>query len=226
MDVSLNQRTYENFKRDILTLSFKPGEPVSANRIAERYNVSRTPAREALVRLQDEGMVDIYPQSGSVVSKIKKERILQEWFVRRSLELGMIDSFFDRVCENDITEMKETLKQMEKIGNKPRTHESAYEYICSDDRFHGIMYRAAGEKLASRIIENMLPNYRRMRLLVDLDDVNMNRTVGEHRQLIKLASERRREEYREFLTGHLGHIVRDIELLRENFPDMFDGEEQ
>ena len=51
MGYSLNNKTYDNLKRDIMTLALMPGEPVSAAKIAERYDVSRTPAREALVKL-------------------------------------------------------------------------------------------------------------------------------------------------------------------------------
>lgn len=226
MDISLNQQTYEQFKRDIMTFAFKPGELVSAQKVAEHYNVSRTPAREALVRLQDEGMVDIYPQSRSVISRIKTVRIRQEWFVRRSLELGMVDRFFDNVSEHDMMEMRKAALEMEKLGMEPRTHTTSYEYICCDDRFHAIMYRATGEGLAARIIENMLPNYRRMRILVDFEDANKDRTVNEHKHLVTLIERREKEAYREFLTMHLGHILSDVEKLRADFPDMFESENE
>ena len=70
MTNSLNQQTYDLFRKDIMTFSLKPGESVSAAKIADRYHVSRTPAREALVKLETEGLVDIYPQSKSLISKI------------------------------------------------------------------------------------------------------------------------------------------------------------
>lgn len=222
MDTSLNQQTYERLKKDILTFALKPGEPVSAQRIAERYEVSRTPAREALVRLQDEGMVDIFPQSRSVISKIKRDRIYQEWFVRKSLELGMVDSFFDRVKKSDIKEMKEAVKQLSKLGDHPRTHETSYEYLKCDDHFHAIMYRVTGEELAANIIENTLSDYRRVRLLVDLDNVNKDRTVDDHERLIKLLTENDREGYRKLLTEHLSHIIDDMRNLHEQVPEMFE----
>ena len=93
MDVSLNQQTYDLLKRDIMTFNLMPGEPVSAAKIAERYQVSRTPAREALVKLETEGLIDIFPQSKSVVSKINITRAKQEWFVRKTLELGWLIHF-------------------------------------------------------------------------------------------------------------------------------------
>ncbi|MBR5766531.1 MAG: GntR family transcriptional regulator, partial [Lachnospiraceae bacterium] len=77
MGNSLNTQTYENLKRDIMTLALMPGEPVSAAKIAERYNVSRTPAREAIVKLESEALIDIYPQSGSVISRIDVNRAEQ-----------------------------------------------------------------------------------------------------------------------------------------------------
>ena len=99
MDKSLNQQTYDRCRKDIMTFALKPGEPVSAAKLAERYNVSRTPAREALVRLQSEGMVDIFPQSKSMISKIDITRARQEWFIRKTLEIAMTDAFFENVTQ-------------------------------------------------------------------------------------------------------------------------------
>ncbi len=221
MDTSLNKQTYDRLKKDILTFSLKPGEPVSAQRIAERYEVSRTPAREALVRLQDEGLVDIYPQSKSVISLINENRIRQEWFVRKTLELGMVDAFFERVKDEDIREMQEAVRQLSMIGGSPRTHETSFEYIKWDDRFHAITYRVAGEELAASIIEETLLNYRRVRLLVDLDNIKKDRTVADHEKLIKLVEAKDREGYRVLLNDHLSHIKDDMKFLNEQFPDIF-----
>ena len=209
-------------KKDILTFALKPGDPVSAHKIADRYEVSRTPAREALVRLQDEGLVDIYPQSGSVISKIRGELIRQEWFVRKSLELSMVDSFFEKVRPSDIEEMRASIRQMAKLGDMPRTHESSYEYLRSDDCFHEITYRVAGEKLAAEIMARNLLNYRRVRLLADLDNDNKDRTVDDHWRLVGYVEENKREEYRNFLDKHLSHIEGDMQNIRKNFPEMFE----
>ncbi|MCR4739083.1 MAG: GntR family transcriptional regulator [Lachnospiraceae bacterium] len=224
MDISLNQITYERLKKDIMTLALKPGEPVSASKIATRYGVSRTPAREALVRLQDEGMVDIYPQSKSEISKIKVGRIKQEWFVRKSLEMGMVDSFFEGVTEDDLNRMRECVKRLETLGMTPRDHESAYEYIQRDDEFHRITHLAAGKSLAADIISNTLPNYRRLRLLIDLENANKDRTINDHLKLVMFAEKGQKEEYRDFLKEHLSHIIKDMSDMKEQFPDMFEEE--
>jgi len=82
MDKSLNQETYNRLKREILTFVLKPGESVSAAKLADRYQVSRTPVREELVKLETEGMVHIFPQSKTVISRINVHRVRQEWFIR------------------------------------------------------------------------------------------------------------------------------------------------
>lgn len=222
MTVSLNQHTYEVFKKDIMTFSLKPGEPVSAAKIAERYAVSRTPAREALVKLQTEGLVEIYPQSKSVISKIKPDRIRQEWFVRRTLELGMVDAFFKRVSAEDIQEMETCVRKMEKVGEGPKTHDTSYEYLCMDNAFHAVMYRVAEENLAAEIINNSMVHYNRVRLLIDLEETNKDRTIAEHNLLIRLVAEKECKKYRERLEEHLGHVFEDIEEYRHQMPDLFE----
>lgn len=222
MTVSLNQHTYDMLKKDIMTFALKPGEPVSAAKIAERYSVSRTPAREALVKLQTEGLVEIYPQSKSIISKIKPERIRQEWFVRRTLEMGMVDAFFEHVTAEDIAEMKKYVRELEKAAEGPISHEASYEYLRLDNTFHAVTYRVAGENLAAEIISNSMVHYNRVRLLIDLEEANRGRTVADHNQLIKYVSEGERGIYKELLGEHMGHVFEDIEACKQQMPDIFE----
>jgi len=207
---SLNQQTYERLKRDIMTFALKPGEPVSAAKIAERYNVSRTPAREALVKLETEGLIDIYPQSMSVISKIDVDRFKQEWFIRTTLEMGMVDKLFDRVKESDTLKMRAFCRKMEEVAETAITHESAYEYLRNDNEFHAMTYHIAGEHLAAELISNTMAHYNRIRLLIDLDNYYQGRTVSTHEQLIQHIENREKEAYRELLRKHLDYITTDI----------------
>ena len=223
MDKSLNQQTYDRLKKEIMTFALSPGEPISAAKIAERYQVSRTPAREAIVKLESEGLIDIYPQSKSVVSKINIARANQEWFVRRSLELGMVDAFFDQVKQEDIDEMKSYANQLSVIGGRRMSPEEAYEYLKADNMFHMVTYRVAKEDLASEIISNMMVHYNHIRLLMDLADNNKNRTVADHASLIECVERNDREGYRAYLIRHLGHIISDIEIMGKVKPELFEN---
>ena len=222
MDKSLNQQTYDRCRKDIMTFALKPGEPVSAAKLAERYNVSRTPAREALVRLQSEGMVDIFPQSKSMISKIDITRARQEWFIRKTLEIAMTDAFFENVTQKDIEEMKKYARVCERIGEQPRNHETSYEYLINDNKFHAVTYYVAGEALAAEIIGSTMAHYSRVRLLVDLDNENKDRTVADHEDLIRLIEAGDKEGYRAALGKHLGRVIGDIELMNKQAPHLFD----
>lgn len=221
MNSSLNQLTYDYLKKDIMTFSLKPGEPVSAAKIAERYNVSRTPAREALVKLEIEGLVDIYPKSKSVISKIDIERAKQEWFIRKTLEMGMVDDLFNRIRQSDILEMRAFSRKMIEISQGEKTHDTVYEYLLSDNQFHALTYNIAGQKLSAVMIANTMAHYSRIRILTDLDKYYQDRTVNTHEQLIDLLEDNNREGYRALLEKHLDYIIDDIEDMRVANPDLF-----
>lgn len=205
-----------------MTFALKPGEPVSAAKLAERYHVSRTPAREALVRLQAEGMVDIFPQSKSMISKINVARARQEWFIRNTLEIAMTDAFFCNVTADDIEEMRQYAHLCKRIGEQPRDHETSYEYLDSDNKFHAVTYRVAGETLAAEIISSTMAHYSRIRLLADLDNRKKDRTLADHEELIRLVEAGDKEGYRAALTKHLGRVIGDIEQMSMQAPELFD----
>lgn len=221
MDNSLNQSTYDRFKKDILMFALKPGDTVSAAKIADRYDVSRTPAREALVRLETEGLVDIIPQSKSVISKIDLDKARQEWFIRYSLELGMVDKFFANVTPPDIEEMKRHNKEMDELAKQPNTHENCYLYQMADNAFHAVTYRASGEHMAANVIAGNMAHYSRIRFLTEVDNAYQERTLTGHERLIELVEKKDKEGYKLALEEHLNHILKDIPDMKKIFPEYF-----
>ncbi|MCR4691437.1 MAG: GntR family transcriptional regulator [Lachnospiraceae bacterium] len=221
MSISLNSQTYDNLKRDIMTLELPPGEPVSAAKIADRYQVSRTPAREALVKLETEGLVEIYPQSASVISKIDSQRAKQEWFIRRTLELGVVDSLFENVKKADIQKMRSYARMMEDLAVDTRDSEMAYEYLMCDNAFHAVTYYVAGQNLAGQIVQNTMAHYNRVRILADIGSSLKKRTTTAHQKLIKCIEKKDKEGYRTLLMQHLGYFEEDIKNIEAANPSMF-----
>jgi DNA-binding GntR family transcriptional regulator len=221
MSESLNAQTYENLKRDIMTLELMPGEVLSAAKIADRYNVSRTPAREALVRLETEGLVEIYPQVGSVVSRIDEDRARQEWFVRRALEMGVVDGLFDNVSENDIGRMRDYCRMMEAASGEMNDPSKAYDYLRYDNEFHAVTYYVAGQKLAAELVANTMAHYNRIRFLIIMEKPFNDRTLESHDQLVRSIGTRDKETYRKLLHEHIWFFEKDIEEIKRGRPEMF-----
>lgn len=223
MDKSLNQETYNKLKRDILTFALKPGEYVSAAKLADRYQVSRTPAREALVKLETEGMVDIYPQSRTVISKINVHRVRDEWFVRKMLEIAMVDPFFEKMTDRDLELMRAYNNELSRLTEQKKETGDGYDYLGYDNDFHGVSYMVANQRLSATIIYSMTAHYNRLRMLIDRDEVSKKRILAEHEALMECAIKRDKNGYRKILSDHLTHIVGDIETVREQYPDYFEG---
>jgi len=222
MDKSLNQETYNRLKKEILTFVLKPGDSVSAAKLAERYQVSRTPVREALVKLETEGMVHIFPQSRTVISRINIHRVRQEWFIRKTLELGMTDVLFKKIKDQDLDLMQTYHNEIVKLSNEQIGPEDEYNFHEFDNDFHGVTYMAAGERLAATIIFYLTAHYNRARILIDRNEESKKRIIAEHGMLMECIRNREKEKYRNVLEAHLSHILNDIDDMRELYPDYFE----
>lgn len=83
-------QVYEALKSAIVNVRLLPGTSISENRMCRHFGVSRTPVRSAIVRLVDEGLIDVYPQQGSFVAPIRMADIHDRHFIRKHLELAVL----------------------------------------------------------------------------------------------------------------------------------------
>lgn len=84
------EQVYETLKRAIVELRLLPGTAISENSLGQQLSVSRTPIRAAILRLSEEGLIDVFPQQGSFVSLIRISDLKDSQFVRRSLEVALV----------------------------------------------------------------------------------------------------------------------------------------
>ena len=92
---SVQEMVYRTLRDKIICMELKPGTIISTQEIADCMSVSRTPVREAFIRLQREDLLDVTPQRSTVVSKINMSRVYQERFIREALEIEVIQKFID-----------------------------------------------------------------------------------------------------------------------------------
>jgi DNA-binding GntR family transcriptional regulator len=83
-------QVYDTLKRAIVSCQLLPGTSISENRICRTLGVSRTPVRSAIARLEEEGLIDVYPQQGSFVAPIRLAGIADSQFVRKALEVAVL----------------------------------------------------------------------------------------------------------------------------------------
>ena len=117
---STQDAVYTVLKEGIMTLSLPPGTAMSTQEVATRLNVSRTPVREAFIRLHEEGLVDVFPQRQTIVSRIDFRRVMQERFIRESLETAALHLFMETRSEEYLARMQEEIALQELCQKEKR----------------------------------------------------------------------------------------------------------
>jgi len=214
---SLNDVTYNKIREDIMNMTLEPGMDVSVQKLSERYGVSRTPVREAVVRLQQSGLVEIYPQRKTVVSKIDLQRVREEWFIRASLESAVVEEFIRKCSELVADTMQELINKQKKYMDK----KYYWEFYCKDNRFHQLIFETAGEQLSWFTIEEVASHYNRIRLLygkmqgVDLADID------KHVRMVAAIRKRDVEGMRKVVIEHSNSLLEQVECMSKQYPHFF-----
>ncbi|WP_062228018.1 GntR family transcriptional regulator [Aureimonas frigidaquae] len=126
------EQIYEFLRDAIVRLRMVPGSVISEKELCLQYGVSRTPVREALKRLADEDLVDVFPHSGTYVSKISFDVAEEGFVIRRALEIESIRRAVAFVRDEDVVRLNGLIGDMRDILDRGALH----EYIEVDDAFH------------------------------------------------------------------------------------------
>jgi DNA-binding GntR family transcriptional regulator len=208
---------YTALRKSIINLNLAPGTAISEKEIAGRYQVSRTPVREAFIHLSQEGLVQVMPQKGTLVSLIDLNRVDQEFFLRENLELAIQKSFL----KNSRPEHFARLKDLVETQTKALAQKHYHEFLNYDDAFHRIFFEAAGQELSWKVLETLCGHYHRVRLLsVWFQDIAQD-IIRQHNNLLDALREKTPDRARELLKSHLNQLRVEEPMLKEKFPQYF-----
>jgi DNA-binding GntR family transcriptional regulator len=214
---NIQDAIYANLRKNIVNLKLEPGKGISEKEIALRYQVSRTPVREAFIRLAKEGLVRVIPQKETSVSLIDWSRVIQEFFLRESLETAVLAPFADQSGAADFALMERIIESQ----NAAFTEGDYVQFVDNDDRFHHAFFEAARQNLSWDVLQNMSGHYHRVRLLsIRLNGIAAG-IVGQHRKILEALKKKNISQARELLQAHLHKLDTEEELLKENFPAYF-----
>src|SRR3954464_15447671 len=102
-------QVFERLRGMIIELELPPGSPLSRAPLAEQFGVSSTPIRDALMRLEEEGLVEVFPQYATVVSRIDVHRAQQAHFLRQALELEIVRALALKPDQSLVAELNATI---------------------------------------------------------------------------------------------------------------------
>lgn len=211
--VTIAQQAYQFLRREIIDGRLLPRAPLSEQELAQRLKVSRTPVREALIKLADEGLVDIYPQFGSFVAPIKLSEVFDSQFVRESLECAALERAIERMDDRQAAALK-------RIFDAQRTHQRAGErdaFFAADEEMHAYLMGVAGHAAVWPIVENAKAQMDRVRHLSIRSELKLGSVVDEHGAIVDRVVARDRDGALAALRIHLRGLFRSVEtLMNEN----------
>src|SRR5450759_2121273 len=136
-------QVFDRLRKLIISLALPPGSPLSRNALAEQFGVSSTPIRDALMRLEEEGLVEVFPQHATVVSRVDVGLAQQAHFLRQALELEIVKALALDRSEQLVDELNNTIAHQQRCAKAG----DFTEFMAADNDFHRQLY-AATDKLA------------------------------------------------------------------------------
>lgn len=203
-------------KHNIIMLELKPGSIVSENELASEIGVSRTPVREALIELSKTKIVEVYPQKGSVVSKICYDLVEEARFLRLVLENAMLELVCECATESDIAMLEESIKLQEHyIENY-----SPDKLLKEDDKFHKYIFQICNKILTYYLMDSITAHFDRVRNM-SLHTVKDIKIVEDHKKIVDAIKQRDKEMATIHMTKHLSRYQIDKEDIMKKYPDYF-----
>ncbi|MEK3734941.1 MULTISPECIES: GntR family transcriptional regulator [Paenibacillus] len=209
--------SYHVLKEQILQLKLEPGTKISEKEIAEQLNVSRTPVREAFMKLAEEELLDIIPQSGTVVSRINLAHVEEGRFIREKIEKEIVALACDSFGE-DFRFRMETNIYMQDVCSTQKNFNKLFEL---DEEFHQILFDATGKERTWKMLQQLNIHFNRLRLLRLAKDSNWEDIIQQHKELYRLIVNQEKDQAMRIMENHLRLVVFDQDILKEKFPHYF-----
>ncbi|WP_429452676.1 GntR family transcriptional regulator [Paraburkholderia sp. WC7.3g] len=213
-------QVFERLREMILSLELTPGTVLSRTELASRYGLSQTPVRDALMKLGEEGLVDIYPQHATVVSQINVTSALQAHFLRRSIELEVVRTLAEQRDPALIAELRATIaRQTELLDLK-----NYEQFSLLDQAFHRQMYEAAGVPQLWDLVRRLSGHIDRLRRLHLPVEGKTMAVVRDHTEIIDAIDNGDVEAAQAALRKHLSGTLNQIDQIRTSHPNFLADE--
>ncbi|CUX33817.1 putative HTH-type transcriptional regulator YdfH [Clostridium sp. C105KSO15] len=195
----LRDVVFNTLRQAILKGELAPGERLMEIQLAERLGVSRTPIREAIRKLELEGLVLMIPRKGAEVAKISEKSLRDVLEVRRSLEELAIELACQRMTPEAVEELEkkqEEFKEAVEQGNP-------MEIAETDEAYHDVIYKGTCNDRLVQMINNLREQMYRYRLEYIKDEDKRQILLLEHDNILKAVRQRKVQEAKEAMREHI-----------------------
>jgi DNA-binding GntR family transcriptional regulator len=209
---------YRALRTDIIAMRIAPGQAINEKAVGLQHGVSRTPVREALLRLAGDSLVAIFPQSGTFVTRIPIAALPEAIMVRKALEDLTVRRATESIDDARLATLRTIVAQQHKLEAQ-RDHDG---FHAADEAFHATIAEFAGHPGIWQLIEQVkvqVDRYRRLTLPVP---GRMGRVVDEHAMVIEAIATGDPGKASAVMATHLDGLSASIRDVRDLNPDYFD----
>ena len=201
------ERVYNDLRRRIRELALPPGSPLRKEEIALAMGVSRAPVSEAIARLADEALVDVFPQHGSFVAPIRAADVRESLFIRTALEVEAIRRVTQSPGPNLMGQLDENLEAQ---AQALKAGDMALFYDL-DEGLHAAIFAALESPRALRLLDAARAPLDRPRRLALPEEGRAEATFSEHRRLVDAIRSEDPEFAAAAMRAHLSMVSRMVE---------------
>lgn len=199
----LRDVVFNTLRQAILKGELEPGERLMEIQLADRLGVSRTPIREAIRKLELEGLVLMIPRKGAEVAKISEKSLRDVLEIRRALDALAIELAIDRMTEEDLQKLTEAQENFRRSVDEC----DAMTIAENDEHFHDVIYNATNNARLIQMLNNLREQMYRYRLEYIKDADKRQILVVEHDRILKAVQDRQIAEAKIAIREHVDNQV-------------------
>ncbi len=220
-----HEQIYQTLAAEILRFDHKPGDLLSEHYLCERFSISRTPVRSVLQRLQENGLVQILPRKGSIVTRLDYDIVNQLIYQRVAVETMVLRDFILTCTPADAERVRFAYSKLQEIGNVYLTDPERFAadvFLRIDLSMHEIWFRTTNNLFLWEMMSGPQSSYTRFCTLDIIEGSNVKDVLEDHKEMLRLIDERDVGGIEPLMRRHLyGGIRRLGSLVFTKYADYF-----
>lgn len=212
MKTDVATQAYEYIKHRILTFQLSPGVKISDEEIARRLGSSRTPVREALQRLAEQGLVEARPHRGFVVKVFSRHEVRDHYVLRECLESLAVRLAARNADEQTLQALRDLLETYPALMED----QDLVRFNDADEQFHDRIALASGNEVLYQTLRQLQGKIRIIRRYDHLRSSSFQETYEEHREILEALAKRQGGRARRAMSRH---ILNSMKVVMKLLPD-------
>ncbi len=222
---SLNEfdKAYSSIRKLIVGMKINPGDAITELALAEQLAIGRTPVREALKRLEQDGLI-ITQNRRKTVHTLSAKEVAELFDIKICLESATAAWAAERGTDADRAELKKALDEMRLLAQEPpadvwQDTDSVFlqRWLAADQQLHRLLFQMAGNSRAAEIVQKLNLQWHRLRVGIYTIEGRIERGFAEHETFVQAVLNRDSEAARTAMSDHLTNLKNELIRLMKVF---------